>query len=149
MKSSSVVALFGEAEKGDLQTIYFCNSLGQLFDFFGHPPQDTTGLFYAIQALLYGKSLIYFRVHEEGLSDKDYLFGLHLMREYSTSIPKLSALFLPQVGSQAIINEGLELCQAHQGILLMQEADFYDYLTDFTKGPNSEPPIKGNWPLAA
>lgn len=146
---SSIVALFGEAEKGDLHTIYFCSSLGQLFDFFGHPPRDTLGLFYAIQALLYGKSLIYFRVQEEGLSDKDYLFGLHLLREYSSSIPKLNALFLPRVGTRTIIDEGLDLCQANQGILLMQEADFYDYLTDFRGGSNSEPPLKGRWPLAA
>ncbi len=126
----SVVALFGEAEKGDLNTIYFCKSVEQLFDFFGNPPRETEGLFYAVQALLLGKPLIYFRVHEEGASDKDYLFGLHLLREYSKTIPHVGALFLPRVGSKAIIDEGLLVCEAHHSILLMRENDFYDYLTD-------------------
>ncbi len=130
--STSVVALFGEAEKGDLNTIYFCNSVEQLFDFFGNPPNETEGLFYAIQTLLLGKSLIYFRVHEEGISHKDYLFGLHLLREYATTIPHVGAIFLPRVGSKAIIDEGLLVCEACRSVLLMQEADFYDYVTDFS-----------------
>ena len=128
--STSVVALFGEAEKGDLNTIYFCNSVEQLFDFFGNPPNETEGLFYAIQTLLLGKSLIYFRVHEEGISHKDYLFGLHLLRRSSQEIPHVGALFLPRVGAKMVIDEGLSLCHEQRGLLIIQENDFYDYITD-------------------
>jgi len=128
--SSSVIALFGEAEKGDLRTIYFCKTVEQLFHFFGQPPHETEGLYYAIQALLYGNSLVYFRVHEEGMSTKDYLFGLRLLHEYATSIPHVGAIFLPKVGSQAIINESLSVCEKHQSLLILREADFYDYITD-------------------
>jgi hypothetical protein len=128
--SSSVIALFGEAEKGELGTIHFCRSVEQLFHFFGQPPHETEGLFHAIQALLYGNSLIYFRVHEEGMSTKDYLFGLRLLHEYAASIPHVGALFLPKVGSQTIINESISVCEKHRSLLILREADFYDYITD-------------------
>jgi len=123
--------LFGEAEKGSLGTLYYCPSLERLFCYFGSPPYDTEGLYYAIQAILYGKPLLYFRVHEEGVSTEDYLLGLHLLREQKNEIPHVGALFLPGVGSQAIIDEGLLVCREHHGLLLMKEADFYDYLTDY------------------
>lgn len=122
------LVVFGEAEKGDLNTIHFCRSLEQLFNFFGQPPQDTAGLFYAIQAILYGNPLIYFRVQEEGLSTKDYLFGLHLLDNYASSL-NVSALFLPKVGEETIIEEGFHVCEVHHSLLIMNENDFYDYIT--------------------
>lgn len=130
MESSSAIALFGEAEKGDLETVYYCSRMEQLFHFFGQPPNDTTGLFYAIQTLLYQKPIIYFRVRQEGMSLKDYHFGLHLLRDYARKIPHVGALFLPRVGSKAIIDEGLSICQENRSLLLITEADFYDYLSD-------------------
>lgn len=132
MHASSVIALFGEAAKGDLDTAYFCKSVEELFHYFGEPPPETKGLYYAIQTLLYQKAILYFRVREEGLSIKDYLFGLHLMRDYASKIPHVGALFLPQVGAKAIIDEGLFFCESNHSLLLIEESDLYDYLTDKT-----------------
>ena len=76
------VALFGEAERGDFRTAYFCQSLHQLAEYFGNPPEDSLGLHYAVQALMHGRDLIFFRVEEEGYSRDDYLLGLVYDRPY-------------------------------------------------------------------
>ena len=47
------VALFGEAEKGEFRTAYFCQSLEQLEEALGHPPKESKGLTYAVQALMH------------------------------------------------------------------------------------------------
>ncbi|MES2122361.1 MAG: hypothetical protein V4492_06245, partial [Chlamydiota bacterium] len=62
------IFLFGEAEKGDYCTPFVCKSLPQLADTFGNPPEESRGLMYAVQAILYERELIYFRVKEEGFS---------------------------------------------------------------------------------
>ncbi len=126
---TDVVALFGEAERGSVQTAYFCKDLKQLFERFGEPPAHTQGLFFAVQTLLYGHPVVYFRVREEGSSFQDYLFGLHFLKGISSPILHLHALFLPGVGSQELIDEGLQVCRQKQSVLIMCEADFYDYLT--------------------
>jgi hypothetical protein len=128
MKLPPVIALFGEAEKGSLDTAYFCKNLDELFEKLGEPPDETKGLFCAIQALLYGKPLLYFRVRSEGLSTEDYLSGLQLLREDSFSIIRLQALFLPGVGSKMVIDESCKLCLARKSLLIMNECDFFDYL---------------------
>ena len=71
-----MIAWFGEAEKGAYHTPYPISSLDELVGTFGHPPKFSTGLFYAVQTLLYDKSLLFFRVEEEGFSFNDYLIGL-------------------------------------------------------------------------
>lgn len=72
------MALFGEAEKGEYRLPYVCTSLEQLVDNLGNPPAQSKGLFYAIQALLYRRQLIFFRVQEEGFNLPDYLGGVSL-----------------------------------------------------------------------
>lgn len=129
MQNSSIIALFGQAQKGDLHTMYYCKSVEELFHFFGEPPKETQGLFFAVQALLYSRHLIYFRVKEEGACEKEYLFGLHLLRDFAPKLPHVGALFLPQMGVQTVIDEGLLLCKTQKSVLLVQEADFYDYMT--------------------
>ena len=130
MIKPSVIALFGEAEKGELTTIYLCKSIDELYKFFGQPPQDSKGLFFAVQTLLFGKELLYFRVREEGLSVDDYLAGLHLLEDYPRTLPDLEALFLPSVGSKLLIEEGLKVCKQHHSLLLMNSIDFYAYMTE-------------------
>ncbi|SCC90850.1 hypothetical protein SCG7086_DH_00030 [Chlamydiales bacterium SCGC AG-110-P3] len=122
------IALFGEAEKGEFQTAYFCRSLGDLSEYLGHPPEDSRGLHFAVQALMYQHSLIFFRVLEEGYSTQDYLLGLRLLQN-QTIIPQLSAICMPGVGDADIIDVSSTLCAQHQGILVTTEADLYDYLT--------------------
>jgi hypothetical protein len=122
------VALFGEAEHGEYKTAYFCRSLEELAEQFGQPPEDSIGLHYAVQALLFDYQLIFFRVAEEGYAYADYLEGLHLL-ENQTLIPNLSAIALPGVGEPAIIDASAPLCHIYHSILITTEADLYDYLT--------------------
>jgi hypothetical protein len=122
------IALFGEAERGEYRTAYFCQNLSQLDEYFGNPPPDSRGLYYAIQALLFKRDLVFFRVPEEGFSKQDYLTGLRLLEEQRL-IPNLSAICTPGVGDQEIINAILPICAHYHSILITSEPDFYDYLT--------------------
>lgn len=123
------VALFGEAEKGDYRTAYFCRSLAQLLEFFGNPPPHSRGLYYAVQALLYHRDLIFFRVREEGFSYQDYLLGLNLLQKNET-ISQVTAICLPGVGDAEIIEALTPVCAMFHSILITNESDFYDYLTE-------------------
>lgn len=123
------LALFGEAEKGKFKTAYYCDSLPQLVEWLGNPPPNSRGLFFAVQALLYHRNLIFFRVEEEGFSHQDYFTGLHLLENVG-AVPSLSAICLPGVGDLEIIHAALPLCQKHHSILITTESDFFDYLMD-------------------
>jgi hypothetical protein len=125
--ASSLIALFGEAEKGKLETFYYCSCLGELFDRLGEPPKDAQGLHFAVQSLLFGMPILYFRVREEGENPEDYFYGLHYLRKFQP----FSALFLPKVGSKELLDEGFELCREHQSLLIVTACDFYDFMTDF------------------
>lgn len=125
------MALFGEAEKGDYRTAYHCRSLPQLVEYLGNPPPESRGLYYAIQALLYQRNLIFFRVREEGFSYQDYLCGLHTLEKQDT-ISKIAAICLPGVGDLKILDAIAPICEQHHSILITNEADLYDYLTELT-----------------
>ena len=123
-----VVALFGQAEKGAWDTLYFCSTPIDLYTYLGDPPQDTCGLHFALQMLSFGMPIMYFRVREEGVSYHDYCFGFKLLKQAHTAVITLKALFLPGVGSQELIDEGAKLCQDRHSLLIMTESDFYDYI---------------------
>lgn len=127
--STYTIALFGEAERGEFETGYLCRSLGQLVDYLGNPPSNSRGLHYAVQALLYHRDLIFFRVREEGYSIHDYMSGVELL-EKQDLIRHIAALCLPGVGDNKIIRVMTPYCQTHHSILITTEADLYDYLTD-------------------
>lgn len=122
------VALFGEAEKGEYNFPYFFETLPQLVDYLGHPPEDSRGLFYAVQTLLFHRNLIYFRVKQEGFSYSDYFSGLRLLsnRDHFT----ISAICAPGVGSMEIIDAAVPICKIHHSIFITNESDFYDYLME-------------------
>lgn len=122
------LALFGEAEKGSLHQGVFCSTLPQLIDIFGNPPPSTQGLILAIQALLYGSQLIYFRVREEGFSSEDYFEGIEQIGK-SEWAPKVHAFGVPGVGDGAIIHAIIPLCVIYHSILITTQADLHDYLT--------------------
>lgn len=122
------IALFGEAERGEYRTAYFCQSLSQLDEYFGNPPENSQGLYYAVQALLFQRNLIFFRVSEEGFSTSDYLAGLDLLKEQKL-IPQIDAICIPGVGDQEVIEAMMPLCSLYHSILITTESDFYDYLT--------------------
>jgi hypothetical protein len=126
---AQTIALFGEAEKGEFQTAYYCQSLPQLVDYLGNPPIHSHGLFYAVQALLYHRDLLFFRVKEEGFSQQDYLIGLRLL-ETQQIIPHISAICLPGVGDIKIIRAMVPFCKSHHSFIITTEPDLYDYLTE-------------------
>ncbi len=120
-----VVALFGESEKGQFKKPYSLKELSQLNDLLGNPPGDSEGLFFAIQALLYQREIIYFRVKEEGYSRGDYLFGF----KYLEAAPQINALCLPGVGDAEILQATNHVCEIHKTHLITTEKDLFDYLT--------------------
>lgn len=120
-----VVALFGEAEKGQFKKAYFLHDLPQLMDFLGNPPPDSEGLFFAVQALLYEREIIYFRVQEEGFSRTDYFSGLKTLEK----VKQLNALCLPGVGDAEIFRASDPVCELHKSPLITTQKDLYDYLT--------------------
>lgn len=125
------IALFGEAEKGDYRRPLLCQTAGQLLELFGNPPLHSRGIYYAIQALLYRRALLFFRVREEGFSYEDYLLGLHLLKK-QTLVKAIDAVCLPGVGDTEIIGAMTPICAIYHSLLIVNEADFYDYLTETT-----------------
>ena len=127
----STIFLFGEAERGDYCTPHLCRSLPQLADIFGNPPEDSQGISYAVQSLLYQRDIVFFRVKEEGFSIPDYRKGLRLL-QIKESIPLLSAIYIPGIGDNEFIQEASDICQIHKSLLVITEKDLYDYLTCFS-----------------
>ena len=125
------IALFGEAERGDYAAPCLCRTASQLLELFGHPPVHSLGIFYAIQALLYERSLLFFRVREEGFSYEDYLHGLYLLQK-QTLASEIEAVCLPGVGDSGIIEALTPVCQLYHSLLIINESDLYDYLTGFS-----------------
>lgn len=122
------IAMFGEAERGEFRTAYFCQNLEQLDEYFGNPPAQSQGLYYAVQALLFRRQLIFFRVMEEGFSIQDYLIGAQLL-EQQRLIPQLDVICTPGLANPAVLNALQPVFQQYHSILFFNEADFYDYLT--------------------
>src|ERR1700733_7068507 len=104
-----------------------CRSLMQLVETFGHPPGESKGILYAVQALLYERDLIYFRVKEEGFSPHDYMRGLRILSNQELPLT-LSAICMPGVGDASIIDASQMVCQVHRSFLIVNEHDLYDYL---------------------
>lgn len=123
-----MVALFGEAEKGEFRTAYFCHTVAQLSDFLGEPPPESQGLLFAVQSLLYEQNVVFFRVKEEGFSVQDYFLGLNFLKN-KDYVEDLCALCLPGVGSHQIIEATTPVCHTHQSMLIVTEQDLYDFLT--------------------
>jgi len=123
------VAMFGEAEKGQFCTAYFCRSLEQLVECLGNPPPQSRGLYFAIQALMYDRDLIFIRVEEEGFSEQDYFSGLYLL-EKQDLFAEIDAIGIPGVGNDTILEAVSPLCTSSGSIILSTEADLYDYLTE-------------------
>jgi hypothetical protein len=122
------IATFGEAEKGEFHVPYLFHALPQLVETLGNPPEDSEGLHYAVQTLLFKQKLIFFRVKEEGFSAKDYLAGLKQLEKVD-EIGHIHAVCLPGVGNSEIIEATHSVCYLHKSLLIMNEKDLYDYLT--------------------
>lgn len=129
METNYTIALFGEAGRGEFRTAYYCKTLDQLCDFFGEPPsKECKGLDFAVQALLFRRDVLFFRVHEEGFSTQDYLLGLNHLANKDL-FPNIAAICLPGVGNSEIIQATDPICSIYQSFLILTEKDLYDYLT--------------------
>ncbi len=124
----STVFLFGEAEKGEFGIPFSCSSLSHLLASLGNPPNESQGIHFAVQALLYKKDLIFCRVKEEGFSRKDYIKGITQIKKRRLE-PRLQAIFIPGVGDKKIIEATMNICSLSQSLLVLTEKDLYDYLT--------------------
>ncbi|GAB4189534.1 MAG: hypothetical protein Tsb0015_10270 [Simkaniaceae bacterium] len=124
------IALFGEAEKGEFGKPLHFQSISDLALTLGNPPEDSQGIHFAIQALMYQREIIFFRVKEEGFSEKDYLLGLKTLEK--NIIKEVAAVGLPGVGSEKIIDISANICETYKRLLITTEKDLYDYLTAFT-----------------
>lgn len=123
-----VVVLFGEAEKGAYKVPHQLRQLPQLLDLLGNPPGESQGLFFAVQAILYNRELIYFRVAEEGFSHLDYHHGFKYLGDRE-KVRQIHALCLPGVGDPEILSASNSICQIHKSLLITNQKDLYDYLT--------------------
>ena len=128
MRNVHSIALFGEAERGSFEQGLICNQVADLLDCFGHPPPESLGLHYAVQALLYQYPIIFFRVEQEGFSKKDYFNGIKILST-SPLIESVHAICTPGVGDHTIIDALISLCYEHHQILIFNERDFLDYLS--------------------
>jgi hypothetical protein len=60
------------------------------------------------------------------------LLGLHLL-QHQTFVPYIDAVCLPGVGSSEIIGAITPICELYHTLLIINETDFYDYLTAYTE----------------
>lgn len=128
IKSMHRIFLFGEAEKGRFCTPLCISHIGQLLETLGHPPCDTQGISYAIQALLYQRELLFFRIEQEGFSREHYLRGIDLLDREGLTM-QLSAIGLPGVGDREIIEAITPFCMKSKTFLVLTQGDLFDYLT--------------------
>jgi hypothetical protein len=119
--------LFGEAEKGTYCQATPCLSLIHLWDTFGSPPVDSKGLLFAIQALMFDRELLFFRVREEGFSKNDYFAGFNFLKK--EKIPNLAAICMPGTGDRELLEAALPICALTKSLLILNETDLYDFLS--------------------
>lgn len=123
-----VVALFGEAERGEIGKPLRMESVIHLNEQLGHPPEESYGIFFAVQFLLYGQEVLFFRVEEEGFSTADYLRGITHLRQKPLG-KKLAAICLPGVGDKGILSATHPLIDRDDALMIITERDLYDYFT--------------------
>lgn len=122
-----VVTIFGESEKGPLGTLLSIDSLPKLAESLGVPTDGSEGLHLAVQTLMSNKTVLFYRVTEEGSNIAEYARGLKLLQELE--MPTLVALALPGIGDPEIQHLAKALCKAKHSILIVNQRDFYDIMT--------------------
>jgi hypothetical protein len=112
------IFLFGESKKGSFGSPLMCHSLENLCDYFGDPVEETLGIHYGVQTLLYNKDLVFCRVKEEGFSRSDYINGFSLLRKQAWT-PQLQAIFIPGVGDEEIVEMATDVCHLYKSLLVI------------------------------
>ncbi|MCP5492356.1 MAG: hypothetical protein H7A40_04875 [Chlamydiales bacterium] len=128
METNHILVMFGAAERGEMRAPILCNDMAHLAEALGNPPDESQGIPFAIQALLFNRTVYYVRVEEEGFSRADYFQGFSLLQT-SNLLPKLTAIGLPGVGDSELIDAASQLCHPYKSMLITSEQDLFDYLT--------------------
>ncbi len=123
-----MIFIFGQAEKGVFCRPTYIKQVPDLFSQFGHPPEHSLGIPFAIQTLLLHKPCIFFRVEEEGYSFNDYLKGLDILKSDWEHM-RLDAVGIPGVGSGELIEKAERFCFKKRSLILLSQKDLFDYLT--------------------
>lgn len=125
----STVVLFGESEKGQYHAGYLCHSLIDLCSSLGNPSANNgTGIHLAIQLIMLNYSILFFRVQEEGFNSEHYFFGAKFLNEQQL-IKNFTAIAIPGVGDDYIIDAFVPICHKYKSFLVLNEQDLYDLLT--------------------
>jgi len=124
---TKVIALLGESEIGKFHHPYFFRSLEHLATTLGNPPLNSQGIDFAIQAIMYERDVIFFRVEEEGYSLDDYMKSLKIIKNKKL-IKKLDAICIPGLSDKKIISKIDPICKFHRSIIITTQKDLFDYL---------------------
>jgi hypothetical protein len=122
----SGVVVFGEASRGLWGELCSCHQLIELYQAYGEPTQGSLGLYWAIQALLKGKSCLFWRVRQESLALEDYHLGL--CKLHGLDLDTWEGLFLPNMSEPAVLEQASFYCKQKQKVLLMDPLDLQDWL---------------------
>jgi hypothetical protein len=122
------ISIFGVAEQGNLYKHIALKSLEDLLLTLGHPTEGSQAIEIAVQSLMYKHPILFYRVQEEGFENDAYLKGLEALKKQNLKSP-LSAVALPGVSSQEVIDQAVAFCKKQGSILIMHQKDFYDYIT--------------------
>ena len=128
MEISHTLVMFGAAERGEMRAPILCKDVAHLAGALGNPPDESQGIPFAIQALLFNRTVYYVRVEEEGFSRADYFQGFSLLQTLNL-LPKLTAIGLPGVGDSELIEAATQLCHSQKSMLITSEQDLFDFLT--------------------
>ncbi|MBM3200844.1 MAG: hypothetical protein FJZ56_00360 [Chlamydiae bacterium] len=124
----NLISIFGVAEHGSLYEHISVKCLNDLLLTLGQPQDGSLAIEIAIQSLLYEREVLFYRVQEEGYESDAYLKGLYSLKNKSGSLLP-SAIALPGVSSQEIIDEAVMICKKQSSFLIMNQKDLYDFLT--------------------
>ncbi len=111
-----------------MNTFVLVKTLPTLAEKFGNPTSTGLGIHMAVQAMMYGHYVLFFRVKEEGVNIEEYLLGLFLLQNEKHA-SHISALSLPGVGDKQIIKEAFKISSNYKNLLIMNEQDLYDFMT--------------------
>ncbi len=121
------IAIFGESKEGPLKTLLLLRSLPNIVEIIGNPTETGLGVHMAIQAMLFGREVLFYRIEEEGFQRENYAFGCKLLETHPRK-DDLAAIALPGVGDSTILSLAQKIIPSGT-ILLLTEKDLYDFTT--------------------
>ena len=128
MKRADQIVIFGKASSAKPGKFYKVKDLEQLLAKIGMPVDHTIGVHLAVQTLLYKYPVMFYPVLEEGSSKKCYEEGMKKLLKSKLS-DEVIAVVMPGFGSKPVVDKALDFCAEKKCVLILNEEDFYDFLT--------------------